>query len=312
MHSLPPTPSQHQCWAGVDWLTLTAPDPSLAPDLRACGVMAGRLEEEQGASPHPWRWRGYTGEEWPHIRWGDGPQGAILQIWGALADDLCDWLLAGRWSVRRVDYQVTHKVDPPRPDVHRVGLAALQAAGELYRRRASWQIIEDDLDGNGLHIGRRSSRRYLRLYHKEVQSGDGAHEGCWRWEVEYKREYAVAAARRIANCGRRADSVAGTVCAEFQRWGIPVEWRDECDGRIRGPRRESTDDTAWLNWLNTRVVPSIRKRSDPATRKAAQLILEQALFDGGKECSNEKTERGRTLYWRVQRRTHGSTPTGCS
>jgi hypothetical protein len=274
--SIPPQPSSAQCWSGVDWLTVHTPDPSIVPDLQAAGIMIGRLQEEQGAVPRPFNFRGYRGEEWPNSAWGIAPRGALVRVWGGLADHLFDWLHDGPWATTRLDYQVTHKFDPPRQDVHEVALADHQAAVALGWRKVSWHYDKDDKDGNGVQFCSRNSRRYLRLYHKEVQSQNGDWAGCWRWEVEYKRDYAVSAADRLAAARRREQATAGTVCAEFQRLGINVPWRDYCEGTIRGAPREPATELSTLDWYWRVVIPNMRRMS-----KAGHLATIRRMIDYG-------------------------------
>lgn len=259
----------------VDWITCTAKRGEHADEL--LGLAEAQILEEQaaGSKLDDYSFQGYKGYVCGDIRWGWGKYGALIVVSQELSNDLAPQLasLADHWS--RLDYCVTvfDKYDRLEPDVdywedwerlHPSGAGPVAMLRHQGFRR-----------GSTITLGSRTSAAHLRVYDKYQESRGDYARGCWRWELELKRELSEA-----AQASWRANDVkAGyisEIVAEFPgRYGLTVPWGTDGIFTRPGLIKRTRDADRLLTWFEVQVAPSVRwvaqARGRDAVRRALQI-----------------------------------------
>lgn len=109
--------------------------------------------------------------------------------------------------------------------------------------------------GDTLYVGSRKSDMLGRLYDKERESQDPAYKGCWRWEVQYRRAYALSAMRSLGCSSDPGASIQATVASWFTDRGIGATFATSTQPLAVRPNRPMADDARWLAWARKSVRP---------------------------------------------------------
>lgn len=252
--------------ADVDYLRLThRPGPgydSAAFSYQTVAAeVAGRLMLEQ-YRPERWMWRGYYGETWGSVSWGEGAQGAILQVSGAAAAEAVRHRLPYT-GTPRLDLQVTYWLGA---DVK--GLAAY-VAEQTDRVRygpkgPKWaaRLVDGRGDGDTCYIGRRGKRsKFLRVYDKWREQGQpDEYQYAWRFEAELTDEHAEYALGTLLDTELSQHTVLGVVAAYFRERGITLP--EVTNGSYYRPsmvRKPPESMARTLRWLEEQVAPALEK-----------------------------------------------------
>jgi DNA relaxase NicK len=109
------------------------------------------------------------------------------------------------------------------------------------------------------YLGDRTSSYFGRVYDKEVQSGDAAYTGCWRYEVECKSPVAAEVARMAYEVPDLVTFAARYVWGWWQERGVaPVYEVRSAYQEATSTRRSSADENT-LGWLRQAVRPSVER-----------------------------------------------------
>jgi len=251
---------------GVDWLTATCTDPSLAERLADLAFQASLRLTERGWMQRPWAWRGYHGFSLAGMRYGKRDDGCIVVVSGEEARKGWHEVLHFATNVTRLDLAVTFHLSKPYPEVARICYEYLAAIADDDRHlpfeRFSW--ITDHQRAETLYVGSRRSDQFGRLYDKGLESGSASAPGsAWRYEVEYKGRMALACARLLysdyladQDVNRR---IASTVSDWFERRYVPCYGEHWAEPYTVDVEARVTDVDAKLIWLSRQVAPTIKR-----------------------------------------------------
>lgn len=245
--------------ASVDWLSMSTHEPRGQVALLEWRDARFAALELEGQREKQWAAHGYSYRQRGSVAVGVGRRDYVAQISGGEA--AASWRDCAGWAtnVSRLDLALTA----------RPAGASSALAGQAYRdaetvqrrrgRRTALTLISAQDRGDTLYVGSRKSDMLGRLYNKEKESGEKAYEGCWRWEVQYRREYASQAMRSLQVSPSPSESIAGTVRRWFVDRGVNVPsgaCGHELDSRL--PAKES-DDERWLKWARRCVAPRAKE-----------------------------------------------------
>lgn len=241
----------------VDWLTCSAIDERGRDGLLDLGV---ELLAEQGKANKvkDFHLHGYTGSQAGHVKVGIGGDRVLLMLGGDPANEWFDFAVAHADNVSRIDLAVTVKLDQADKDVAKRGQQEYASNVQRGNRYPNACDLYDGTSGSTLYVGKRESAYFARLYDKGRQSKLDRYSNCWRYECEYKEDYArnVAAA-----CGRATDRsafCAGTVYSDWVKRGIrPIYEPTRMELYGKGFDRATDVDTK-LRWLAATVRPVVR------------------------------------------------------
>lgn len=254
----PSLPQPFSTYAGVDWLSCSAPRDERGDLLWETGTALLAAERGAGNREKPWRRFGLQGSLAGQVVLAFNAQHVFVQLSGERART--SWrepqMVASNTS--RLDLQVTAKYDPSRTKTLSDTCYRIATSHERNGRPATAAIIHNSQGGSTLYLGSRSSDRFGRLYDKGVESGTEKPGVLWRWEVELKRAMAQLTAGELARVDVLEDEVAGLVEAHFERWGLhPIVLSTGFD--ILSPFPEQVSDSRTLAWLETGVRPAVQR-----------------------------------------------------
>lgn len=265
--------------AGVDWLTLTASNETVAAQLSALWPSIVSRETDNGGIPTERPLLGYTGVMVNGQFYGSRADGWMLRVTGESANHWAKQLVATAAKVTRIDVQVTVRTEHYRADLGRVerAQAKVNRAALPGRNWAKMPMHDGDGEGDTVFVGSRTSARYGRIYDKQKESGDDRYERCWRYEVEYKDELAPLAATELRAVDDIARFAIGLCRSQFTDWGFDWPYPNGVD--VVAPRAGGvkSDTQRTLDWLLIQVRPSIGKLLDAGLDR--DVILESLGLD---------------------------------
>lgn len=261
--------------ARVDWITCTAKRGQRANDIVDIAERELLSQENYGDRFDEWHFQGYRGFQCGDARWGWGKHGAIVVMSKQSAHNNAPDLArrADHWS--RIDYCVTafdvsQTINPP------------EDWWEAYSRRyhhtdppVRLQRLQEFHRGATVTLGARTSATYLRCYDKHFESRGDYAKGCWRWEIELKREQAEAQQKRWLETVVFPSYISGLVK------GWPETHHCLCPFEATGvlepchQLRHSRDADRTLRWLSEQVQPSVewvaQARGEAAVKEVLRL-----------------------------------------
>lgn len=259
--------------SGIDWLTMTY--TRVQDHNRIITLFHTHTQSEHAA---PWAYRGFAGQQSPDksLSYGWHPTMArgILIARGAIANTLFRPCLDAPSQVSRLDLQVTHFFDAPRPDY----LVTIYEDHVAKRYRKS--IIKSGDGGQTVYVGSRQSEQFFRIYDAGVRHGIAGPGIAYRHELELKKPLAkkmYANLRLAVHGGVNLASVIGdTVYRATEKRGIEPPWNYHAEQGQIGLQAHKEGKNSKLTWLTTQVNPCLRKLLD---RGYSYDLLVAYLFD---------------------------------
>ena len=243
--------------AGCDWLTCTQV-PGARHEMMwatASGVIAA--EEMRGDTPRSWMWQGYVGEATRDFAYGRRADGIIVRMHGATAHRWWRRFARHARNISRFDVQVTVAIAPADfrlGSFHRDEAIAHRKLRGATATIASWDTHQG---GYTLYLGRRTSDVLTRIYDKHHESPDLYPDaGVWRYEVEWKRERAFVAAKRILSSTTPEMMMLGMLAKHLEDRGLTPAFPALTRESVIAPRQRSDIDTR-LRWLADSVRPAV-------------------------------------------------------
>ena len=246
--------------AGVDWVTYIADGREGADALVSALQPIARDLLRAGEKRRPFRFMRWQGESLGALRLGVHRDTAVAQLSGKLCDDTWTRLASLSGRATRVDLQTTLLLSESLTGFARSLLKPSERTRQL--RPEDRVPTSYSSSTRGLRIGtvgRRTGRRYLRVYDKGVESGTHPPGKLWRVELEAKRDLAP----KLWNTLRTATDVPqlcyGSCAHAWKdsglRWPLPRPGRESAIPSP-DPRKPSPAHTL-AAWLRTSVAPTI-------------------------------------------------------
>ena len=237
----------------VDWITATADGKSRYKKQSAVAERLLRQEAERGNKVRRVTIEGYAGFASGQVFAGALGHTMLMRLSGALA--------AGHWqevyehstNVSRLDLQATVRYTPEVPRLHqRVERDVLKMLGQS-KKPLDVGIRQSRRRGATCEIGSRQSDRYARVYDKARESKLEQYQGCWRWEVEYKRANAARLAARIFESERPESTINGELLQTFRSYGTSRLWATEARPSCVSREPSRPEVVCSLLWLRNGV-----------------------------------------------------------
>lgn len=245
--------------ASVDWISMSSHAPSgVAALLRYRDVRSEELRDA-GWTVKPWGGHGYAGVQFEQIRFASNRSSVLLQLSGERASR--DWrgAVAHATNVSRLDLATTARPDPGASAVARDSYHAATAVANRAGRPIAYTLLTASDGADTLYVGKRASDQFGRLYNKGLQSKEAVWEGCWRYEVEFKRAMAKETAKALLAAPDEKLAVEGTCHRWFSARRVTPCYRP---GSVVDPVTAPSavaDDERWLAWVRRCVQPRARE-----------------------------------------------------
>lgn len=267
--------------AGIDYITLTGSSPKGMKVLKDYADAQFLHLERLGFHVKPSAPMGYQGWQVGPVFGGARQDGYMLRVSGQDAQQAYQACFCDYVHCTRLDLQLTLRSLPGLP-----GWAKWSAYGiDSLRSQAkpcNWarpHFHDNFGHGDTLNIGARQSDKYGRLYDKEMESLDPNYERCWRYEVEYKGDYAVSYARRLATSSNISQDSAAIVLGQWQAWCVPTPKVSITVATPLAIDTIETDLDRKLAWLHKQVAPTVRKLAEAGRHEDIDKWL-AACYDG--------------------------------
>jgi hypothetical protein len=259
-----------------DWLTVTVSDGAMRAALEVQARQFLQTEVDRGNQLRQWQWRGYSGQRAGGIAFGQRSDSALAQATGPEAARCGKRLWQAARHATRLDVQVTVRYDSARSSLAaRAYEQAIEVAARANMPTQSILMVNSE-GGETFYLGSAASEQRGRVYNKAAESPGAVYARCWRYEVQFRGEYASDACSRIFAAPDPAPVCAGMVHLWFTLRSISVPW-PYGEGVV--PRVSSagqTDVDRRLRWLQLQVAPSVewlrRRGYDERTRAALGLL----------------------------------------
>lgn len=212
---------------GVDWLAFTLKGQRVDEvKVLVAEYLGGEFVDlEHGGKRYQ---RMAVGTGGAKVYWSPGRDDVHVEMPGRAVGSLSEAQLRGLLLVAGTMGKAT-RVDLCADDFSRViePRQVYEAAGSAvtHTNRDKWRMEESRDGGATCYIGSRSSRQFLRVYNKAVESA--GHTDSIRWELEFKKEAAEFVSGRLVR-----DDWRGIFCEHLVQ---VVDFRDRVPGK-RGDR----------------------------------------------------------------------------
>jgi len=240
-----------------DWLTVTHTGETALPVFRAWAKRCIAWEEVKANKQRNFSAFGYEGVACGRVRWGAREDSDMVQLSGDVAAKELNRAMDLATNVSRLDLAVTVRLEPDDGLTEDTAYHHFLQAPRGEGRKASGTLVRSSDGGATFYLGKRTSDVMLRLYNKEVESGDEHYKDCHRYELEIKGDQAILTATSLANAvdvGAFCQEAVYDWCAA--RGVTPVFDVQQPRRLEHGLKRRSDEDTK-LEWLERSVRPTV-------------------------------------------------------
>lgn len=184
--------------AGVDWITATAQKGSTRVDMMKFARHQRERFMDAGVSIKMGYRLGYYGWQAEGFFHGQREGGSIVVASGATAHQVHRSIINVSDHISRLDLQVTVSTPVELPNLAAHAYGVLKSGSPAKVKVKNVTYIETHPSGATTNVGKRTSDSYGRIYDKATESGHGTARSRWRYEIELKRNLAVAAATTLS------------------------------------------------------------------------------------------------------------------
>jgi hypothetical protein len=263
--------------AGVDWITATAQKGSTRWDMsQYARAERERLMDYEIPIKQSYR-LGYDGWSAEGFFHGQREGGTIIVASGAVAHRVFKNVAACSDHISRLDLQTTISLPTERPHLGIQAFSMLRAGVPSKVKVKNVCIIESSPAGETCTIGKRSSDCYGRIYDKATEAQLGPARSVWRYEVEFKRRAAMAAAADLRR-GLPAESVARSLVHDwYSARGVAPVFQKDVSFCPQKPERADVKRNV-LTWFEESLSITIAKA---VHRYGRERVLEALGLSSG-------------------------------
>lgn len=214
---------------------------------------------DKGYAEKQFTGHGYSYRSRGQVSVGVGRRDCVAQLTGAEASDGWRDLSSIATNVSRADLAVTARIDGGASALAQSEYRAASSAPRGRGRRPQYTLIVSEDRGDTLYVGSKASDQLGRLYDKARESSDATYSNCWRWEVQYRRAYALDAVRQLQAAKDPAATLAATVGGWFRDRGVRAAFASGGDPLAVRSNRPLPDDERWLAWARKCVQPRAKQ-----------------------------------------------------
>jgi hypothetical protein len=245
--------------AGIDWITATRPASDEAYQFEQAAEDLLCEQRDEGRSVSRATLRDYTGWRGESLFVGTREQDSIIVASSDVAARHWQTIAHHARNVSRLDLQVSVWTHGEQPQLARSAYQRLKRLPQKRGRPRSFTLIRTHPHGETLNVGKRQSDAYGRLYDWSAAHSQGEAQTIWRYEVEYKRSYALGHARALLTSDDSRAAVSHLVHRWFESRGLLPTWSPTGTRLSNGVElREPARDP--LAWFRTSVSKTIAKQ----------------------------------------------------
>lgn len=206
--------------AGVDWLTATASKGSSRIDMQTYADNQRRRFMDADESIKTGYRLGFFGWQAEGFFYGTREGCSIVVASGAQAHNVFRAVSGIADNISRLDLQVTVGTPDERPHLGVQAFQALKSGTPAKRKVKNVTLIDTHPSGETCSIGKRKSDNYGRIYDKATEARLGEPLTVWRYEIELKRNAALATATSLRSSQAMESDALGIVHRWFDTRGV--------------------------------------------------------------------------------------------
>lgn len=273
MESQKQSPYNHTCVdAGVDYITATASPEGARSAFRFLGDAILQTEREAGVDIKPASLRDYRGFRTPGLFVGDRRADSIIVLSGSRCPPHWQSVARVASNVSRLDLQASVWTHGEQPRLSRWYYQRAVRQSPSRGRPRSYSLIQSHPQGDTLYVGKRQSDYYGRVYDWASAHKQGEPRTIWRYEVELKRQVALAYTSTLLAAGDDRNATERIVHGWYSAKGIKPTWSiQDCAHPEQIALRSTERQT--LAWFET----SLRKTVATQIRRHGLTAVLDAL-----------------------------------
>lgn len=252
---------------GVDYLTATAYRNGDGRSFRDLGQHLLEQSALAGNDLRPYRERDYRGYQAGGVICGTRYDTHLIRLSSDEARDNWKEVYRRSTNVSRVDLQLTMRLareyEPYIREQHAQAVSAKQGRG----RRREVELRWNNVKGDTLYLGSRTSDVFARVYDKGRQEGWASPGLLIRQEIEYKRKVAKGVAEQLIQMESERIGIARFVSTYISRFGLQTTASEELN--VQYARGRTTSIDAKRAWLHNAVRPSVARLVDAGMLREA-------------------------------------------
>lgn len=280
--------------AGVDWITATASKGASRWDFQLFSDNQRRRFMDANASITTGYRLGYFGWQSDGFFAGNREGGSIIVASGAQAHNVFRAVSGIADNISRLDVQVTVETERERPRLALQAFEAIKTGAPARRKVKNVSLIDTHPQGETCSIGKRRSDQYGRIYDKATEAQLGEPRTVWRYEIELKRNSALAAATGLRGSKSMESDALGLVWNWFDTRGVAPIFTPDL---LFCPQKPVVTDVPRyvLTWfektLSITIAKAIKRYGAVRVLEALGLLSQAELIT--KEVENHASRSGR-------------------
>jgi hypothetical protein len=248
--------------SGIDWVSWVSPDGEDGEHTRDLGEQLIAEQQAQGSKVESFSFEGYRGWACAGTAIGSRPDSVFLRLSGSQAATKWTHLRSSSGHPTRLDVQTSFWLTASQSRFGSQFLRRSESSRSLSRRSSKSMTVTRGSDGAYCGtVGKRTSRRYLRVYDKGIEQRSHPPGIWWRYEAEVKRDLAPALWSELCSA-QEPERWCADLCARWSYWsGLRwPSWLRRCMEPLPPAAPELPPDVARsLKWLREQVRPTIQR-----------------------------------------------------
>jgi DNA relaxase NicK len=242
---------------GVDYFTATAYRTGIGHSFKDLGYHLIEQSTSIGNDVCTYRARDYIGYQSGGVCVGTRSDTHIIRLSSDEAREHWREVYQLATNVSRIDLQLTFKLERAHESYIREEHARAIRAKQGQGRRREIELRWNNVKGDTLYLGSRTSDIFARMYDKGCESKTEQAGKLIRQEIEYKGKTAVAVSDRVHESESEQTSIAQFVSTYIRRFDLQTP--ENATANVQCARGLTTNNDIKRQWLRTAVRPSIKR-----------------------------------------------------
>lgn len=288
--------------AAVDWFRWISADFADTTDTLHALSEIQREDIHKASSVKPWRFQGYEGWQTDRVRYGQRSGKVLWETSGQAAPSIMALMPRCTGSASRIDLQTTVTLSTSLRGFGTYLLGSLSPTRLRHHHNQTPCGLSVGNSGLWLGtVGRRTSRSYLRIYDKGVESSLAEPGRVWRVELEAKGSHAGELCKEPIDSLLNPSWCASYCVQSLRRAGCtwPYEELGNSTLDVRLGNDQTPTATRLAAWLSLSVRPVIQRLLTVYT--AGELVTMLGLSDAVDPSAEHHAHPRRTLDDRPRR-----------
>lgn len=280
--------------AGVDWITATASKGSSRWDFQTYSDNQRKRFMDADETIKTGYRLGFFGWQSEGFFAGNREGCSIIVASGAQAHNVFRAVAGLADNISRLDLQVTVGTEAERPRLGLQAFNAIKSGAPARRKVKNVTLIDSHPSGETCSIGKRKSDQFGRIYDKASEAQLGEPRSAWRYEVELKRNSALATSTALRSSEALESDSLSLVWRWFDTRGVAPIFTP---GLLFCPQKpeQALSNRDLLTWfertLSITVAKAVRRFGIERTLEALGLLSQVQLIPKEEQINASRRRR---------------------